>query len=145
MYGAADGPAPTPGGAAGGYSSGGGGAGGPNYSHWVDVEVALPGGERGAVRSVEGGTATVAVGADDGEGGWSYPPDAPIRSVPVADMQLVLPTGKGAVRIISGEMAGQSAELVGIDGGDGIVKFGSDIKIYQLAQIGRLAAAQAAS
>lgn len=143
--------APTPGGAA--Y---GGGSGAPrmDYSHWVDVEVMLPGGERGAVRSVEGSTATVAIGREDpagGDGGggggqssaaqqrWAYPPDAPTRSVPVGDMQLVAPDRKDAIRIVAGELEGQYGELVGTDGGDGIVKLDKEIKIYQLVNIGRLA------
>ena len=64
------------------------------------------------------------------------------RSVPVGAMQLVAPD---AIRIVAGELAGQCGELVGTDGGDGIVKLGSDIKIYQLAHIGRLTAPCAAA
>ena len=138
VYGA-DGPAPTPG---GGQQYGGGPPPPPgiNYSNWVDVEVMLPGGEHAVVRSVEGATATVALGREEGERRWSYPPDAPTRSgVPVGDMQLVAPDRKDAVRIVSGELAGQYGELVGTDVADGIVKLGGDIKIYQLTVIGRLA------
>jgi hypothetical protein len=54
-------------------------------------------------------------------------------------MQLVAPDRKDAVRIVSGELAGQYGELVGTDVADGIVKLGGDIKIYQLTVIGRLA------
>lgn len=145
-YGGADMAAPTPGGA--GYS-GAGAAPHINYAHWVDVEVALPGGERGAVRAVDGSTATVAVGhnAAAAEGGgeagpgtrWTYPADAPTRSVPVGDMTLVQPDRKDAIRIVAGELAGQYGELVGTDGGDAIVKLDKEIKIYQLANVGRLA------
>lgn len=151
-YGGADMSAPTPGGA--GYG-GAGAAPRVNYAHWVDVEVALPGGERGAVRAVDGGTATVAVGhnaaaaeggGEPGGGGpggpparWVYPADGPTRSVPVADMTLVQPDRKDAIRIVAGELAGQYGELVGTDGGDAIVKLDKEIKIYQLSNVGRLA------
>ncbi|KAL4420140.1 hypothetical protein ABPG77_010356 [Micractinium sp. CCAP 211/92] len=145
-YGGADMAAPTPGLA--GYG-GAGAAPRVNYAHWVDVEVALPGGERGAVRAVDGSTATVAVGhnAAAAEGGgeagpgtrWTYPADAPTRSVPVGDMTLVQPDRKDAIRIVAGELAGQYGELVGTDGGDAIVKLDKEIKIYQLANVGRLA------
>lgn len=137
MYGA-DMQAPTPGG--GQY----GGAPPPPpsaaYQHWVDVEVVLPGGERGAVRAVDGGAATVALGRQEGEQQWAYPPDAPTRQVPVGDMQLVALGGwKGSIRVVAGELAGQYGELVGTDGGDGIIKLGSDLKIIALAELGRLA------
>ena len=138
VYGA-DGPAPTPG---GGQQYGGGPPPPPgiDYSNWVDVEVMLPGGEHAVVRSVEGATATVALGREEGDRRWSYPSEAPTRSgVPVGDMQLVAPDRKDAVRIVSGELAGQYGELVGTDVADGIVKLGGDIKIYQLTVIGRLA------
>ena len=109
MYGGGDMAAPTPGGA--GY----GGAGGPpaaQYQHWVDVEVMLPGGERAAVRSVEGPSATVAIGREEGERRWWYGDDAPTRSVPVGDLQLVQPDRKDQIRITSGELAGEYGELV---------------------------------
>ncbi|EFN50704.1 hypothetical protein CHLNCDRAFT_142577 [Chlorella variabilis] len=138
VYGAADMPAPTPGGGQGKY--GGGGAPGASYRHWAEVEVVLPGGERAAVRSVEGGTATVAIGAAQGDQVWSYPADAPTRSVAVGDMQLApLPVGKSFIRVVGGELAGQYGQLVGTDSGDGIVRLGADIKIIKLAEIGRLA------
>lgn len=151
MYGGGDMAAPTPGGA-GQYGAGASGRG-VDYSYWVDVEVMLPGGERAAVRSVEGASATVAVGREEGAEGagaggaqrWSYPPDAPTRSVPVGDMQLVAPDRKDSIRIVAGELEGQYGELVGTDGGDGIVKLANDIKIYLLANIGRLAVQPAAA
>ena len=134
-YGGPDGPAPTPGG--GGYG-GAPAAGAANYQHWVDVEVALGGGERGAVRGVDAGTASVAVGRKEGDR-WVYPPDAPLRPVPVGDMALVAADRKEAIRIVRGELAGQYGELVGTDGGDGIIKMGADIKIINMTDIGRLA------
>lgn len=39
----------------------------------------------------------------------------------------------------AGDLAGQYGDLVGTDGGDGIIKLGADIKIMPLADIGRLA------
>jgi len=100
VYGAADMPAPTPG---GGQYGGPAAGSGQDYSHWVDVEVQLPGGDHAVVRSVEGGTATVAVGQAAEEGRFAYPPDAPSRSVPCSDMQLVCPDRKEAIRIVRGE------------------------------------------
>lgn len=135
--------APTPGG--GGY----GGAPPPpppgaSHEHWVGVEVQLPGGERCAVRSVEGGAATVAVGREEG-GRWAYPPDAPARTVPVGDLTLVKPERKDAVRVVAGELAGQYGELLGLDVGDAIVKLGTDIKILPTSEVGRLAEQPAAA
>ncbi|PRW59844.1 transcription elongation factor SPT5-like protein 1 [Chlorella sorokiniana] len=137
VYGAADMPAPTPGG--GQYGGPATAGSSQDYSHWVDVEVKLPGGDHAVVRSVEGGTATVTVGQEAGEGRYAYPPDAASRAVPCSDMQLVCPDRKEAIRIVRGDLAGQYGDLVGTDGGDGIIKLGADIKIMPLADIGRLA------
>lgn len=101
VYGAADMPAPTPGG--GQYGGAAAAGSGQDYSHWVDVEVKLPGGDHAVVRSVEGGAATVTVGQEAGEGRYAYPPDAPSRSVPCSDMQLVLADRKESIRIVRGE------------------------------------------
>lgn len=128
--------APTPGG--GGYGGAPPPPPGASHEHWVGVEVQLPGGERGAVRSVDGGAASVAVGREEG-GRWAHPPDAPARSVPVADLTLVKPDRKDAVRVLSGELAGQDGEVVGLDGGDAIVKLGPEIKILPTSEVGRLA------
>lgn len=94
-------PAPTPGG--GQYGGPAAAGSGQDYSHWVDVEVQLPGGDHAVVRSVEDGTATLTIGQEAGEGRYAYPPDAPSRTVPCSDMQLVCPDRKEAIRIVRGE------------------------------------------
>jgi hypothetical protein len=78
----------------------------------------------------------VAVGVE-GEGGqWTYPEGGASRPLPAGELQLVVPDRKGAIRVVLGELAGQDGELVGTDGGDAIVKLGSDIKIVSLSLIG---------
>lgn len=139
-----DAAAATPGG--GGYGAAGGGAAGPagvDYSLWIDAEVVLASGERAALRSVDGGVATVSLGseaADKDRTVWIYPPGAASRTVPVGEVQLATGT-KGRMRIVSGELIGQEGVVVGIDGGDGIVKLGADIKIIQLSHLAMLAEA----
>lgn len=41
-------------------------------------------------------------------------------------------------QLLQGDLAGKSGELVGTDGGDGIVKLGPEIKIWELAHAGRV-------
>ena len=96
--------------------------------HWAGVEVVLPGGERGVVLSVSGASAQVAVGGLT-------------RSEAAASLALAPPGRKDRIRIVSGELAGQEAELVGTDEGEGIVKIGDgDVKVLPLSVLGRLAA-----
>lgn len=42
-------------------------------------------------------------------------------------------------QLLHGDLAGKVGELVGTDGGDGIVKLGPEIKIWELAHVGRMA------
>lgn len=40
-------------------------------------------------------------------------------------------------QVLTGDLAGQTGELVGTDGGDGIIKIAGDVKILSLASIGK--------
>ncbi|GAB4821977.1 hypothetical protein N2152v2_009023 [Parachlorella kessleri] len=140
--------APTPGGSTPGL----GGAGEPSgsaltsHEHWQDVEVRLPEGEVAVVRELPGdGSAMVQVGSPDEADPDSvvYPPDAPSRSVPLKSCALVAPERRDSIKVLVGDLAGQTGELVGTDGGDGIIKIAGDVKILSLAWIGKYVAAPA--
>ncbi|KAL6785123.1 hypothetical protein ACKKBG_A02530 [Auxenochlorella protothecoides x Auxenochlorella symbiontica] len=109
--------------------------------HWVGVEVLLPGGEaRGAVHEVDaaGLLARVAPGRQGDGGAWGYEGAEASVEVPVRDLQAVTPARTDTVKLLRGDLAGRVGELVGTDGGDGIVKLGPEIKIWELAHVGRV-------
>lgn len=133
--------APTPGGATPGPASEQGAASGAaSYEHWEGVEVRLPEGEVAVVRGLPGdGTAQVALAqpSETDPETLVYPPDAPSRSVPLKGCALVAPERRDAIKVLQGDLAGQTGELVGTDGGDGIIKIAGDVKILSLAAIGK--------
>lgn len=67
-------------------------------------------------------------------------PRLPCRSVPVKGCVLVPPERKDAIKVLVGDLAGQTGELVGTDGGDGIVKIAGDVKILSLTLVGKYVA-----
>jgi hypothetical protein len=95
------------------------------------------------VRSMAGdGTATVQLGAPDAADPDTtvYPPDAPTRTVQLKGCMLVAPERRDAIKVLHGDLAGKTGELVGTDGGDGIIKVSGDVKILSLASIGKYVA-----
>ncbi|KFM22733.1 Putative transcription elongation factor SPT5-like protein 1 [Auxenochlorella protothecoides] len=74
-----------------------------------------------------------------GDGGaWGYEGAEASVEVPVRDLQAVTPARTDTVKLLRGDLAGRVGELVGTDGGDGIVKLGPEIKIWELAHVGRV-------
>ena len=109
-----------------------------DYTHWPGVEVVLPSGEHAAVRSVgPDGTATVAVGLEDGQGSFVFPPSAALRSgVPLAAAkQAPVATMREQVKVVGGDCAGQFGETMGADGNDVVVKLGSGMVLIMAKQL----------
>jgi transcription elongation factor SPT5 len=94
------------------------------------AEVARGGAELplGVLLSIEGDRAVVRVG-EAGE----------TMTIPAAELTPVAPRKRDRVRIMDGDNAGQTGQLIGIDGNDAIVKLDKDldIKIVVLSQIVR--------
>ncbi|GLD93079.1 hypothetical protein PINS_up001671 [Pythium insidiosum] len=67
--------------------------------------------------------------------------DGQFITVSLEDVQPTVPEKQDTVIILSGDEAGQTGSLIGVDGTDGIVKVdgGSEIKIYAIASLAKLA------
>eukprot|EP00887_Chlorella_sp_A99_P006595 scaffold3.g6595.t1 len=96
-----------------------------DHAHWLGVEVVLPSGEHAAVRSIApDGTATVALGEDDGQGGRAFPPGGATRGgVPLADARLApVEVQRQRCKVVSGDSAGRVGETAGADGNEVVLK-----------------------
>jgi len=84
-------------------------------------------GREGVIQSaLQSGESTVTVHIDGEE-----------VQIPVADVQRMAPGKKDEIKVVSGQQAGETGKLIGIDGEDGIVKMdtNSDIKILDLESL----------
>lgn len=92
------------------------------------ILVKLKSGDQGMVRSVApDGHCLVNVGAGD-----------PV-SAPAAEIEVVRPSRKDRVKVLVGEHRGKVAQLIGIDGDEGIVKFeGDDVQLMKLYGLAKL-------
>ncbi|KAJ0405002.1 hypothetical protein P43SY_004919 [Pythium insidiosum] len=111
-----------------------GGSGGSGEVTWktkgVEVEV-VSGDHRGrigVISSVNGSSCTLDC-------------DGQFITIALDDVQPTVPEKQDTVIILSGDEAGQTGSLIGVDGTDGIVKVdgGSEIKIYAIASLAKLA------
>ncbi|KAK9811747.1 hypothetical protein WJX72_009461 [[Myrmecia] bisecta] len=121
-----------------------GGDHGQDWTHWDSLAVQLPTGECGVVRNMApDGRCQVALGSLDAEGNLSVPPDAQLVPQNGSDLVLMQPRSKNTIKIVRGELRGQTGQLIGVDNTDGIVKLDHnlDIKILDMSTLGRLIAA----
>lgn len=54
------------------------------------------------------------------------------------DMEIVAPKKNDKVKILHGEFRGSIGKLIGIDGVDGIVKIGDDVRVLEMDTLGKL-------
>ena len=76
-----------------------------------------------------------------GAGGVSLRLGGETVTVGVGDLERVAPGKKDPVKVVTGQLAGETGTLIGIDGEDGIVKMdaNTDIKILDLESLAKLA------
>lgn len=102
---------------------GGGGGGGLEYTSWVDVLVALPGGDQGVVKHVtDDGVCTVQPVVPDTVTATGYVRKGDEQDFSYVELVLVKPSKKDRVKVLSDEHQGRTGQLIGLDGNDGIVK-----------------------
>ena len=112
-----------------------------------DAVVVLPDGRQGVLRRRDGAEASVALGAtktlangdvrleslESGAGS--------LVTTPLATLALAKPQKKDRVRVVAGDdNRGAAAELIGVDGADGVVKLDrtKDISIHEIGALARI-------
>ena len=112
-----------------------------------DAVVVLPDGRQGVLRRRDGAEASVALGAvktlangdrrleslESGAGS--------VVTTPLATLALAKPQKKDRVRVVAGDdNRGAAAELIGVDGADGVVKLDrtKDISIHEIGALARI-------
>ena len=112
-----------------------------------DAVVVLPDGRQGVLRRRDGAEASVALGAtktlangdvrlESLESG-----DGSVVTTPLATLALAKPQKKDRVRVVAGDdNRGAAAELIGVDGADGVVKLDrtKDISIHEIGALARI-------
>ena len=147
-------PAGVPGTPAG-YGGGAGGSAGarddPDFGYSgpfvSDAVVTLPDGRQGVLRRREGAEASVALGTTktlaNGDKRLESLETGPgsVVTTPLATLALAKPQKKDRVRVVAGDdNRGAAAELIGVDGADGVVKLDAtkDISIHEIGALARI-------
>ena len=66
--------------------------------------------------------------------------DGTVETAPEATLRLAKPQKKDRVRVVAGDERGKSAELIGVDGADGVLKMDEtkDISIHGIENLARV-------
>ena len=137
-----------------GYGGGAGGSAGaadPDFGYSgpfvSDAVVTLPDGRQGVLRRREGAEASVAIGTTktlaNGDRRLESLETGPgsVVTTPLATLALAKPQKKDRVRVVAGDdNRGAAAELIGVDGSDGVVKLDAtkDISIHDIGALARI-------
>jgi transcription elongation factor SPT5 len=110
----------------------------------TDAVVALADGRQGVLRSRQGSDARVAIGTSktlaNGDKRLESLDGSEV-TVSLSQLALAKPQKKDRVRVVAGEdNRGASAELIGVDGADGVVKLDQtkDISIHEIGALARI-------